>query len=259
MNTMFNIERYWKLEKRNFFLSKMHYVYILGGLTGLYLLSMLMKTLVDFSLSGLVYLAAFVMVVAGPCLFEKSRNKHTSLFEFILPASTFEKFLSFWFKYVIIIPLSIVLLFLLLNAVTGFISVDAIREHANSMSLDHIQGGSKAFFLIFGTQAVFMGGYFYFKRYAFAKTSVLLLIITILFVFMGIMIGFYFFKGQEVAFNFNTDVAKGNSYSMGYELGQSMEILVKNPLIKVMDTIADIVFTVGMWTVCFFKLRETEI
>lgn len=258
MNTIFNIERYWKLEKRNFFLSKMHYVYILGGLTGLYLLSMLMKVLVDSSLSPLIYLVAFVVIIGGPCLFEKSRSKHTSIFDFILPASTFEKFLSFWLKYVIIIPLSIVLLFLLLNTITGLMSIDAIREHANSMSLDHITGGSKAFFLLFGTQAVFMGGYFYFRRYAFAKTSVILLVITILFVFIGIIIGFYFFKGQEVAFNLGSNMGN-NSYSVGYDLGRSMAVFIKDPLIRTMDTIADVIFVVGMWTVCFFKLRETEI
>lgn len=258
MNTVFNIERYLKLEKRNLFFSRMHYVYILGGLTGIYLLSMLTKVLADTSLSALVYLAAFVVMVAGPCLFEKSRNKHSSIFDFILPTSTLEKFLSIWLKYVVIIPLAIFLLFLILNTLSGFIAVDAIKEHADSMSIDHIQGGTKAFFFIFGTQAAFLGGYFYFRRYAFAKTSVLLLLFLIAFVIIVIFIGTYFFKGQAVAFNLGSNMSN-NSYDMGYNMGHTVSTLIDDPFIKILDIIINTVFIVGMWTVCFFKLRETEI
>lgn len=258
MNAVFNVERYLKLEKRNLFFSKMHYTYILGGLIALYLLSMLTKILADASLSALIYLVAFVVIVAGPCLFEKSRNKHSSIFDFILPASTFEKFLSIWLKYVVIIPLSIFLLFFILNTITGFIAVDAIKEHAHSMSLNQLTGGTKAFFFVFGTQAAFLGGYFYFRRYAFAKTSVLLLLIMIVIVILGIFVGAYFFKGQELSFNLNSNMSN-NSYDMGYNMGMTISSFINDRLLKTLDIIIDTVFVVGMWIVCFFKLRETEI
>lgn len=258
MNAIFNIERYAKLEKRNFFLSKMHYVYILGGLAGLYLLSMLMKILTGTSLSAIVYLAAFTIIVAGPCLFEKSRSKHASVFDFILPASTFEKFLSFWVKYVIIIPVLIALLFLLLNTISGIISIDAVRDHADSMIPGKITGDTKGVFMILATQAAFMGGYFYFRRYAFAKTSVILLIGGIFFLIIGIILGVYFLSGQQVSFNLDTDTGD-RSYEIGHNIGIAIETFLENSLIKTLDRIADIVFVVGMWIFCFFKLRETEI
>lgn len=258
MNAIFNIERYLKLEKRNLFFSKMHYIYILGGLTGLYLLSMLMKIFADTSFSALIYLVVFVIIVAGPCFFEKTRSKQTSIFDFILPASTFEKFLSFWMKYVIIIPLSVILLFLILNTATGLIPLDAIKEHADSMSLNHIQGGKIAFFIIFGTQAIFMVGYFYFRKHAFAKTSVLLLLISIIILIVSIFIGIYFFKGQSAAFSIGSEASQ-NSLDLSHNIASKIIAFGQHSFIKILGLSIKIIFLGGMWVVCFFKLRETEI
>ena len=77
MNAIFNINRFWELEKRNFFLSRMQYLYIAGGLTGLYFLSMLLNVLTsDNNLIWLIYLIVGTIIIVGPCFFEKSRGKH---------------------------------------------------------------------------------------------------------------------------------------------------------------------------------------
>lgn len=258
MNAIFDINRFLSLEKRNMFLSKMHYVYILGGLAALYLLSMLMKVWTGSSLSALVYIAVFLVIVAGPCFFEKSRNKHASIFDFILPASTFEKFLSIWLKYVIFIPVLIYLLILLLNLLTGLIPVDAIQQHAESMTIDGNILSRRAIFLIYATQATFLGGYFYFKKYAFAKTAVLIMIVSIFLMCIGIVIGSYFLSGETLVLSAGAG-QEIESYNLGYNLGAQMGSIMENSLIKTMDTIIDIIFILGMWIVCFFKLRETEI
>lgn len=258
MNAIFNINRFLSLEKRNLFLSKMHYVYILGGLAALYLLSMLMKIWTGSSLSALVYIAAFMVIAAGPCFFEKSRSKHTGIFDFILPASTFEKYLSIWLKYVIIIPVLIYLLILILNLLTGLIPVDAVQQHAESMMIDDSVLSRRALFLIYATQATFLGGYFYFKKYAFAKTSVLIMVATIFFMCIGIAIGAYFLSGESFTLSAGGS-QEVEAYNFSYDLGFKMGAIMENSLIKAMDTIIDIVFILGMWIVCFFKLRETEI
>ena len=258
MNTVFNTDRFWNLEKQNLFLSKMQYVYILGGLAGLYLLSVLMKVLIGMSLSVIVYLAVFIVIVAGPCLFEKSRNKHKSTFYFTLPASTFEKYLSYWLKYVIFIPLVIILTLLVLNIISGFIPVEAVKSHADSMSFSVITGSFRSVALIFATQAAFIGGYFYFQKHAFAKTSLIILLISIFFLIIGIAIGAYFFSGQSVEFSSNA-ATETTTYNMGYEIGKGLDSLVNDPVIKALDIIYYIIFITGMWTVSFFKLRETEI
>jgi len=263
MNTIFNTNRFLKLEKRNFFLSKMQYLYIIGGLAGLYLLSMLMKVLVDFSFSGLVFTAAFVVVVAGPCFFEKSMTKHGSVFDFILPASTFEKFLSIWLKYVIFIPAAILLLFLLLNIITGIFPVDGMQVHARQMSIEGIFS-SKTITAILSTQAVFLVGYFYFRRYAFAKTSLIVLIGFIGLMIMGIILVYFMFEGfgngnSQANLNIGTE-SHQNSFEMGYGAQTiGLAALAEDTVIKIADTIVDIVLPLGLWVTCFFKLRETEI
>jgi len=259
MNAIFNIDRFWKLEKRNFFHSRMHFVYILGGIVGLYLLSMLMKVWISEGIPTLVYLAMYLVIVAGPCLFEKSVNKHRSIFDFILPTSTFEKFLSIWLKYVIIIPVFLLVIILLLNLVTGLIPVEGIKEHAKEMALSAGLFRYKIIFLLLAVQATFLGGYFYFKKYAFAKTSLLILILFVLLMVVGMIVGYYLFSTSEMSFSFTGDTSDKNATSFSYNIGLSIGTIFNNPLIKTLDIICDIVFVSGMWVVSFFKLRETEI
>ncbi|MDR2956527.1 MAG: hypothetical protein LBV43_15750 [Prevotella sp.] len=265
MNAVFSADRFWKLEKRNLSLSRMQYIYILGGLTGLYLLSMLLNVLVETSLSGLVFFAASVIVVCGPCFFENSINKHRSVFDFILPVSTFEKFLSFWLKYVIIIPLSILLLFVLLNLITSAIPVEGIKEHAKAMALSEHFFTYKIPQLIIVTQAVYMAGYFYFRKYAFGKTSLILVVLFVLFVVALIVMMATMFGGgdNELTMSLSSDSMEENSvyYNKGYSAGRTLGAadLLADPVVRVADSIGDIVATIGLWIVCFFKLRETEI
>lgn len=262
MNAIFDIKRFCKLEKRNLSFSRMQYLYILAGFTGVYLLSMLLKVWADFSLSGFIYAGAFIVIMCGPCLFEKSRSKYTGIFEFILPASTLEKYLSIWLRYVVFIPASIGLLILVLNALTGLIPVEAIQEHARGMVVDFSPSVERSIIIILSTQATYLAGYFYFKRYAFAKTSVVLLAVSILFFVVGITLGAYFLKGEELAIT----VGAGNEvesftadHSMAYTLGYGLASILEDKLLSVVDDVISIIYIVGLWIVCFFKLRETEI
>lgn len=262
MNAIFDINRFWKLEKRNLFFSKMQYLYILAGFTGVYLLSMLLKVWADFSLSGFIYVGAFIVIVCGPCLFEKSRSKYTGVFDFILPVSSFEKYLSIWLRYVVFIPALLCLLLFVLNTLTGLIPVAEIQEHAARMVVDLSPSIERSIFLILSAQATYLAGYFYFKRYAFAKTSVMILIVIILFFVVGIVIGSHFLSGQEMSFT----VGAGNEvesfkadHSMAYTLGYGLASILEDPFLSVIDNIMNAVYVIGLWIVCFFKLRETEI
>ena len=165
MNAIFNINRFWELEKRNFFLSRMQYLYIAGGLAGLYFLSMLLNVLTtDSNLIWLINFIVGTIIIAGPCFFEKSRGKHSSIFDFTLPSSTFEKFISVWIKYVVVLPLMVFVLFLLLNIITGFIPVEGVQVHAKEMVLTENLYKPKVLFVMLFFQSIFMCGYYYFKR-----------------------------------------------------------------------------------------------
>lgn len=262
MNSVFDINRFLKLEKRNLFFSKMQYLYVLAGFTGVYLLSVLLKIWADFSLTGFIYAGVFIVVMCGPCLFEKSRNKYTGVFDFILPASTFEKYLSIWLRYVVFIPVSLYLLLLFLNFVTSLIPIEAVQEHVSVMDIGFSPSLGKAFAVILSIQATYLAGYFYFKRYAFAKTSILVLFIGISFMVIGTIIGGYFLSGESMSFTFGAsneiESIQGN-YDAGYTMGYALASIIKDPLLSFMDNAISVIYILGMWIVCFFKLRETEI
>ncbi|GAB6121207.1 hypothetical protein [Dysgonomonas termitidis] len=260
MNAIFNINRFWELEKRNFFLSRMQYIYIAGGLTGLYFLSMLLNVLTNNS--NLIWLINFIagtIIIAGPCFFEKSRGKHSSIFDFTLPSSTFEKFISLWTKYVIVLPLMIFILLLLLNIITGFIPVDGVQAHAKEMRLTENLYAFKTLSTVLFFQSIFMCGYYYFKRYAFAKTSVVLLILFIVVVFGAILMVHLSMQHGNMTFNLDSD--QQQSFRVGYEAGHSMGFIAftSDVIVKTCSIVINVVVPVGMWIVSFFKLRETEI
>ena len=257
MDTVFNINRFLNLEKRNIFLSRTQYLYIAASLAGLYLLSMLLHILTGSNFCEFIFFIAYVVIIGGPCFFEKTISKHGSVFDFVLPTSTFEKFLSIWIKYVIIIPGSIFLVILLLNIITGLIPIEAVQEHTADMSFSDNLRFSFIHKLL-GFQSVFILGYFFFRKYAFAKTSLILLLLFVFLMFIGVIVGYLLFKGQE--FGLNANMGNSENFNMGYTLGRSMSNLKieEDTIINICDTIISIIFPIGIWIVCYFKLRETE-
>ncbi|MBB4036109.1 nitrogen fixation-related uncharacterized protein [Dysgonomonas hofstadii] len=257
MDTVFNINRFVNLEKRNISLSKMQYIYIASSLAGLYILSMLLHILTGSNFAEFIYFIAYVVIVGGPCFFEKNISKHSSIFDFTLPTSTFEDFLSIWIKYVILIPVSIFLVILILNFVTGIVPIEALQEHAKDMSFADLT--LKKIYKILAFQSIFMLGYFFFRRYAFAKTTLIMLMLLVILTFFGVIIGYLFFKGQE--FQFNGNMEHNESFNMGYTLGRSMGVTeIKNDLIiSICGTIISIIMPIGAWVVSYMKLKETEI
>jgi len=257
MDAVFNINRFISLEKRNIFLSKMQYFYITCSLIGLYLLSMLLHILTGSNFAELIYFIIYAVIIGGPCFFEKNINKHSSIFDFTLPTSTFENFLSFWIKYVMLIPVLIFLIILILNVITGIVPIVAIQEHAKDMSL----GGYtfNTIHKILAVQSIFMLGYFFFRKYAFAKTTLIILVFFVILMFFGVVVVYIFFKGQE--FQFNGKMGHNESFNMGYTFGRSMGNLeMKDDLIiNICDTVVSIIIPVGAWIVSYLKLKETEI
>lgn len=259
MNTFFNIDRFWKLAKRNIFLSRMQYIYITIGLIGLYLLSILLYILVETPLNGLIFLAAASTIMISPCFMEEKINKDISIFDFILPASTFEKYFWMWTKHVIIFPLLIFAIIFILNLISNIIPNESINEHAAKMSLSHICK-SKILVIIIEIQAVFMAGYFSFKKHAFAKTFLTILLYLVICIFIGILIGHVALKGGNVSFNLSANTPHETAFSIGYATGKIIGLdIFNNSTISILDKIISIVLIGGLWIVSFFKLREKEI
>ncbi|GEM_PF-3165864 len=261
MDTVFNIKRFWNLGKRSFFLSKIHYLYILGGLTGLYILSMLLYILVEVHLSGVLFMVAGFIIVTSPCFLEKNINRHSGVFDFMTPASSFEKYLNIWVKNILIFPILIFAVIFLLNLISGIIPNESVNEHAIKMSTSNIFKSNTITFLL-STQAYFLAGHLYFKKYAFAKTTLTILSFYMLLICIGIIVVYMIYQGGSMTFNLssNTEASHITAYKSGQDLGESISLsILHDKTIKILNIVVGIVMIGGLWIVSFFKLRETEI
>lgn len=261
MNTTFNIERFRKLEKRDIYLSKSNFLYIIGALIGCYILSLFLYILTESSLSVLIYFISFLAISISPCFLEKPISKNSSVFDFIMPVSAFEKFLTIWIKYVIIVPAIVFGTIFILNLITGIIPVESVQKHTEIMSLAKRMSFNK-FYSILAFQSIFLLGYFYFKKYAFAKTTLILIVAGILISVISISIASYYFHGQEATLNFKAgiDDDPSGAFYFGFFTGKSIgPKLASEPLIAIPSIIQSIIMPVGFWIVSYFKLKETEI
>ncbi|MBK5720559.1 hypothetical protein JGH11_06715 [Dysgonomonas sp. Marseille-P4677] len=259
MNTFFSIDRFWKVGKRNIYLSKTQFIYIAGGLIGLYLLSMLLYILTENQLNGLIFFAAATLIITSPCFLERNISKHASILDFTLPASTFEKYLCIWIKYVLFLPLLIFLILFILNLISSIIPNESINEHAVKMSVDQLFR-SKILNLIVLNQAFFMAGYFYFRKYAFAKTCLIMLLLSTILIFIAILIGHFALKGGNLSMDLSSNTPHETAFNIGYSTGKTIGLdIFRNSIISTLEKAIDVVLIVGLWVISFFKLRETEI
>ncbi|MDU1890437.1 MAG: hypothetical protein E6767_07070 [Dysgonomonas sp.] len=260
MDATFNIERFSKLEKRDFYLSKQSFLYIIGGLIGLYILSLILQIVTENNLSTLIYMLSFITIGISPCFLEKPINKNTSVFDFIMPVSTFERFFSMWIKYVLLVPGMIFGVILILNLVTGLLPFEDIQVHTEAMAFAKNLSFKKLYSVI-AFQSYFLLAYFYFRKYAFAKASLIVILFTIGISVIAMCIAFALLHGQEVTFSgsANTETSSA-AFQLGFITGKTVSMKIPdNPVIKIADTIIDIIVPLGFWIVSYFKLKETEI
>lgn len=266
MNAIFNFDRFKKIITRSYFLSRMQYRYIAGTLIGIYFLSMLLCIIIGSSLSGLIFFGACIVVVGAPCLFERPISRNGSIFDFILPASTFEKFLSLWLKYVIFLPALVFLIIFFLNLITGIIPIEGIQKHAELMTPDLSDHGWYTYYIsLLSMQSLFLLGYLYFRKYLFAKTSLIIMAFLIIMIVLVSVSAYAVISENtahlsEVTAHYDT-AENQKSFVMGYSFGKSIAILEKpkSALLNIINIVQYVVMTLGMWVVAFFKMRETEI
>lgn len=212
MNNIFGINRFANLEKQSFFLSKSQLLYTVCVLVSLYVLSSGLYYYIDTSLIAIIFFVFKLIIVASPGFLEKSVSKNNSVFDFILPVSTFERILSILVKYVIVIPILCIGTLGVLNLLASVIPVDAINEHARFASLSNLLSFDLLYELI-ATQAVFILGNFYFQRHAFAKTCLVLLIGFVLISIIGSILATILALHAEFNLEMNIDSELGAKYT----------------------------------------------
>lgn len=253
MNAVFDIKRFINLEKRNLLTHKNQFAYASLIILGYFVLSVLFTLITGIGQLFLlgIYPICFFVIVFAPGFFEKNIQKNNSIFDFILPGSTFEKFLIMIMNYAVLIPILCFSIVFLLVQLTGILPFEMAKDIEDSLSFSNkVSWGTFLHILVF--QSFFLTGYMYFKRFSFIKTLLIIIGAIILFQIAYLIIGIITFK----------DIQEFNQMSqqMVFIDTDGIESLesIKTPK-KIIKTILYICFPFGLWIVSFLKLREKEI
>lgn len=255
MNTVFNINRFWNLIKKEFVTYRKQYLFVICGLVAYFVIAALMYHLYDNSFAFMLQFIAVIYVVLIMCVapfLDKSLKESNILFYLSGPVSTFERFLMMWGKNVIVFPLVI----FIISYILSFISSVTFDEEYGSLPL--FIGSLSNLYTLFAIQSVFMFGYIYFRKRAFIKTLIAMAIFltVVLSIFQIIITQFYpelqqlglpLPNSQKGGFNlFDRDYMEraGLTIPFAYDVARSIIILI---------------FPLGMWILSYFRLRETEI
>lgn len=249
MNSIFNINRFIKYIKTFAATHAKQYMYALMIVGGYTLVGLLLHILVPmffpaitFSIIyGVIPLSVAVIVLA-PCFFEKTISKNNSIFDFILPVSFFEKFLTRLLNYVLVLPILLFGTIFILSQIAALLSADQAEAILAAFDLSSIiTFDSLMKIAIF--QSFYWVGYFYFKRYSLIKTTMTIIATGIIFIIAVTTMGLIIFGNLEDLNNISVISDKE---------AITNAIAIPNYIISAL-------FPLGTWLVCMLKIRETEI
>lgn len=136
MNAIFNLKRFLLLEQYKKQETGKHLLWA----TAIVLFICILCMLYDLNRGGSYYgkytsatnLWHYVIyfLLAAPCLLETGITKRTTLLYLLLPASTFEKFLHIWIKYLILLPIYCGLLLICVKGIFSLSGIDFLQFFA---------------------------------------------------------------------------------------------------------------------------------
>lgn len=255
MNNIFNTHRFGKLLAREFAKYSPKLIGIGSVGIGIFALTVIYSYAFQsepFNFSFVSF--GVVLTILAPLIFHKGIDRVGSIFDFTLPASSFEKFLVKWSFSVILTPAFVILFLLLIAALYELMpgglcmrSGDQILDFLKSLTFERIS-------TISAFQSFFLLGAFYFRKHVFWKVSFCLIIYFLLFALVFVL----FHKDLFVA---NHQVSIGASLwgeviDSGSSHSQSLFGFSRNLFVYVS---LNLVAPLGLWVVSFLKLRETEV
>lgn len=247
MNAIFDIKRFGKYEFRNLFLNKQIYLSLVYAFGGVYILFFLIWLLIGFNPSSILETAISVCICFSIYFFEKKINKNKSVFDFTLPASTFEKFLHILIKHVLFIPFVIIGTLTILNFIAGLFFIDNSGGLIDSMALSAWMNWND-FFKLIQLQSIFIMGYYLFKNNSFLKTLLgMTLYLIVIVIFIGIIFKVTFDGISSITTFQNVNVIIDSNF------------VYANTNENYLKWIIIAIFPIGMWVVSYFKFREKEL
>ena len=252
MKDIFSFKRFTLLERYKLPETLLHSLFFIIIVTGIYFSLLFCKALGWHGIYGygsLVVSLTVLMLAIAPCLFENSLNKYNSIFDFTLPASTFEKYLHLYLKYVILIPVLCLGIIWILNSVISSLKISGLNEFTSVVSrIISIKGELMIYIML---QPVFFTGYFLFSNRVLIKSIVTSIFISI---FVGIIMNEMSNYLMPEAHGIKIDNILSFSPIFNFPLSESSELML-----RICNYGGPIIYLLGLWITSFFLLREKEI
>jgi len=252
MKDTFSFKRFTQLQRYKFPETLLHSLFFIIIVTGIYFSLLFCDAHGWHGTYGYGYLVVVLTVLIlaiAPCLFENSLNKYNSIFDFTLPASTFEKFLHLYLKYVILIPVLCLGIIWILNSVMSILEISGLNEFTSVVSrIISIKGELMIYIML---QPVFFTGYFLFSGMVLIKSIVTSIFLS---VFIGISMDEISNCLMPEIHGIKIDNVLSFSPIFSFPVSGFPEILL-----RVCNYAGPIIYLLGLWITSYFLLREKEI
>lgn len=252
MKDFFSFKRFTLLERYKLQETLLHNLFFIIIVTGIYFSFLFCDVQGWHGMYGygslVVSLTVFILAIA-PCLFENSLNKYNSIFDFTLPASTFEKFLHLYLKYVILIPVLCLGIIWILNFVISSLEISGLNEFTSVVSrIISIKGELMVYILL---QPVFFTGYFLFRNRVLIKSIATSIFLS---VFIGIILNEISNHLMPGSHGVKIDNILSFWPIFNFPLSESSDMIL-----RICNYSGPIIYVLGLWITSYFLLREKEI
>lgn len=243
MNSVFDINRFLKYEKRELQTNKGFFLFLPIFATILLALQAICSYAPFLnSLSPSVVTTSYALLAIAPAFYP---NK----IDYTIPASIFEKFSTLIFNIIFVLPIIAFTSIFLVSNILVLLPIPNIEDSIQYYRLSEIISPTKIFFL-FSFQSIFLVGYCYFKRYVFIKTSLIIILFYVL-IIIGILV--------STLYSFYNFVDLNSSTNISPSFRTAIDTMNESGSFETISYILAIISTIGLLITCFFKIRETEI
>jgi hypothetical protein len=249
MNQTFNINRFGNLILRSLVQHKQIFLRLSIICVATFLVLCCFSALFNSNLmQPYRVLINFIIVISPAAFFFKKRTHTSHFFEFTLPASVLEKFLTKLLYCTIIFPAYFISISFLFIGITKIIPVESVSSVA-AQTFEIIKNDTIGqYWNLIAVQSIFLCGSYFFKDGVFLKTFLVITGISVVSMIILIVGIFSLFNAITSPVNHTF-----NSLNLPELLGDSKSV------IKYMILTIQYFIPVGLWFASFFKLKETEI
>ena len=249
MNQTFNINRYGNLILRSLVQHKQIYLRLSIICAATFLVLCCFSALFNSNLMDPYRILINFIITISPAAFFFKKRTHTShFFEFTLPASVLEKFLTKLLYCTVIFPVYFISISFLFIGIAKIIPVESLSS-VGSQTFEIIKNDTIGqYWNLIAVQSIFLCGSYFFKDGVFLKTFLVITGISVVSMIILIVGIFSLFNAITNPVNHTF-----NSLNLPELLGDSKSV------IKYMILTIQYFIPVGLWFASFFKLKETEI